>query len=264
MNNENTAIKGNLWLPNRITNILPFLDLTGRQWQVVWLIIRLTYGCGGRWAKLRLANFTVVNISPTHIRQVINPLIKDNIIIWEPKEHKFRINEEGLTLKLTTLGTSNLEQLKTLIGKHLKKKTSQKGNTNIPKEGSKSFPKEEDTPSQNGNNIKHDAASLKEIIKSSNKYKVKSESRNSLRNKKFNPEFFVPKSDSEQFAFELWNDLEPDNPESFYYYKKVSRQLDFGLLLEIKNEVLRNTAIKNKGAGFVMKVEPYLKDEEEA
>ena len=63
--------KGFLWLPNRIYNILPFLGLTQREWQVIWLIIRLTYGCKRRWAKLKLIDFDVVGISPFHIKEVV-------------------------------------------------------------------------------------------------------------------------------------------------------------------------------------------------
>lgn len=260
--------KGFLSIPHRVGDVLPYLDLTERQWRIVWLIIRLTYGCQRHWVKLKLCDFAVVRISSYHIRKVINPLLNKEIILNNSHKKEYRINEEYLATEFTELVSFELERLAKLIGRNLRNKTYQNGKEKLTKSVNEDLPKGEISTYQTGKKANHGSASLKDIIKNksknSDKYKeiadIKISYKTNGKDRDINPNYFSPITEGEYTAKDIWSKLEPDNPDSFNFYLYASKKLPRGLLYQFMSEIQHDKSVKNKGAVFVNKVQAYLKE----
>jgi hypothetical protein len=76
---------------------------------------------------------------------------------------------------------------------------------------------------------------------------------------KFSPNNFSPSNESEQAAFDIWNQLEPNNPGSFRFYLWAAKQgLPSYKFYEFASEIKQDDSIKSKGAVFNKKVTDYL------
>lgn len=263
-------------IPHKLGDILALIDLTERQWRAVWLIIRLTYGCQyKRWAKLKLSDFQAVGIYPSHIREVIDPLVKQKIIVWNKKtKNKVRINEEYLTTKFTKKVKFKLEELYKLIGINLRKETHQSSNKKLTKKVNNNLLKEEVSTSRSGNkktlpkreiSVSKDRrfSTPKDIlnkVKYSDRKKIAdlNSSKGKTYKGKVNPEFFTPTTDAQYAALKAWQTLEPENPGSFGYYLSTSKKIPSELIYQFVSEIKQDKTIRNKGAVFVRKVEDYL------
>ncbi len=261
-------------IPNEIADLLPFLNLTERQWQVVWLVIRLSYGCQNRWAKIKLSDFKVVNITPSHIQEVIKPLLQNKVLVWSKQTKNYiRINEENLTSKFPKEVSLELEKLGELIGRNLKPKSYQNSNKDFTIKVNKRLPNEEIVISQKSNNQplpnKEISASkeggfsqVKDILNINIKSVIDNEVNADLKTyENINPHIFIPRSELQHSALAVWKKIEPGKPENFKFYlwaaRKVRPSHKFFILA---SEVNQDKTIKNKGAVFVWKVMDYLKN----
>lgn len=269
--------KGFTQLPHKIGNILPLLDLTEREYRVILLIIRLTYGCNRRWAKLKQADLQTVNITPNHAKEVNESLLDKKVIVKNENKKEFRLNEEYLTSsKVTEEITYQLERLQTLVGRHLDSQTSLKSNKSIPNSGSKEFPNTEDTSSQIGNN---EGLPNQEVLATNsgyfdaskdilNKRKYKDiKDRDSYKRlrQNINPDAFFPNNETEFEMFESFKLIDGANPDSFsFYIWALQGGLPASKFREFREDILRTRKIKNKGAVFVTKVKEYFREAKDA
>lgn len=267
--------KGFTRVLHKIDNILPLINLNKREYKVVLLIIRLTYGCQRRWAKLKLADLQIVGIAPPHARKVIEDLLFKSIIVQNGQTKEFRLNEEYLASEVTKKVSFKLEKLRTLVGRHLTKKSYQISNKNVTNVVTNPLPKEEVFGYQTGNNEglpkreilssqEHDFSTPKDILNKELNKDI--ESSIAVKNPykqseqvRVNPEFFAPSNETEYAAKTAWEQLEPNNPGSFGFYLWAIKQgLPAQKFYEFASEIKQNPIIKNKGAVFNKKVRDYL------
>ncbi len=244
-------------LPHALLNVLIFIDLTQRQWLVILVVLRLSYGCRQRWATLKLIDFEYVGIDNTHIREVIDPLIDKKILLWEREFHRFRINEEYIILDLGKELGKQLAGLSELIWRNLSQRSSQNGNRKLTNLVTKELPEGEYSDYQYGNFVEPDVASSKDKFK----YRIKKD-KGGIPYKGRDPNMFVPMNSGEEKALETWEKLESDKPDSFDFYLNAHRKgLPNDRFDYYAEDILSDPKIKNKGAAFVRKVEEYFKNE---
>ncbi len=263
-------------VPHSIGNGLLLLDLNARQLKVTWLIIRLTYGCNQKWAKIKLNDLKIVNIAPPHANKIITSLISEDIIIQNGRTKEFRLNEEYIAKEHHIQVNFRTDNLNRLIGKHLTKKIYQKGNQKVTelvihelleeedfdyqKSNDEGLPIQEILDSQKGN-----LTPLKDILNKrlnkpiDNSIAFNNFSKNIEQRLTVHPNTFKPANSDEYTALEAWQRIEPQNPNSFpLYLSAIGRGLPSGLLLEFASEIEQDNSIKNRGAVFNKKVTDYL------
>ncbi len=273
--------KGHTQLPHKLGNVLLLIDLTEREQKVIYLLIRLTYGCQKRWAKLKFADLKVVGIDPPHVREVIEPLLAKEIVAQNGKTKEFRVNEEYLCSKVTEKVTNRLAKLGKLVGKQLKK-NYQNSNQKVTEIVTTPLPKKEVSGYQNSNveglprkedlnSDNNDFATPKDILnKKLNKPIDKgfiggnNSFKRSEQIRRVNPQFFPPQNETEYAAKYAWEQIEPDNPDSFrFYIWAVKQGLPTQKFYDFAAEIKNDRRIENKGAVFVTKVKKYLEGKDD-
>jgi hypothetical protein len=80
----------------------------------------------------------------------------------------------------------------------------------------------------------------------------------------FYPASYTPKDTDEEKAFETWKTIEPENPDSFGYYRYciVEKQVPYDVIDPLVREIQSNPNIRHKGKFFVSKIEEYLVSED--
>ena len=141
--------KGHTQIPHLVMNLIPFLDLTERESRAFTLILRLTYGCHGKWAKIIQADLKAVRIQDSHAKGVLEGLLSKQAIIQNDKTLEYGINEEYLASDVTKGVSFELEILNRLIHKQLSKAYSKSKSYPTDLERS-NFPEEEGQASQFG------------------------------------------------------------------------------------------------------------------
>lgn len=271
--------KGFTQIPHKIDNILPLMNLNKRGYKVVLLIIRLTYGCQRRWAKLNLADLQVVGIAPPHARKVIEGLLSKSVIVQNGKTKEYRLDEDYLASEVTQKVTFKLEKLRSLIKRQLAKDSYQTGNKRVAELVTAGLPEGEDLGYQNSNDERlpnrkvlpskeHDFSTPKDIlnkelnirIDSNKNIAIKNSSKRSEQVRKANPEFFSPSNETEYAAKTAWEQIEPENKDSFGFYLWAIKQgVSASKFFELASEIKTDPNIKKKGAVFNKKVMDYLR-----
>lgn len=269
--NDNFS-KGHTQIPHWLFHCLLLLDLTKRDLKVVLLLIRLTYGCQKKWAKLRQCDLKTIGINENHAKEVLIRLLEEKVIVLNEKINAYSVNEE-----LPKLGSLSYDSLRTLVAKQLG--SSQKRNYKVPQIGSNRFPQKEEPTSQNGKITPFPNRELsisdnkgfttpKDILKI-NKYSDKDTiaDNNPSKNdyKVLNPKDFIPNNEGEAAAYEAWNQLEYNNPLAFTttYYTAYKKGLPPYLFYQFVSEIKQDENIKNKGAIFNNKVASYFEQKAE-
>lgn len=277
MENDNFG-RGHTQVPHKIGNLLPLLGLNGRAYRVVSLIIRLTYGCQRRWAKLKYADLQVVGIAAPHAHAVIDSLISKSIITQNGTTKEYRLNEEYLSSEVTKTVSPELEKLRSLVGRQLKKQSYQSSNQDVAKSVTEALPKEENlgyqssndkglldrevTASNNSGFVSLKDNLNKKINKSIDKEFIGNTSsrEGSEYKQKVNPYAFFPMDERAVEAKNAWLQLEPDKMESFdFYLWAVEQDLPASKFREFTQDIKADRKIRNKGAAFVTRVKEYLK-----
>lgn len=263
--------KGFLMLPNSLANMLPLLGLTQREFQIVFLIIRLTYGCRQIWAKLKQADFSVIGISPTHIKVVLEPLIEEKVILKNGRLKQYRLNKEYLISKRTGELTDEIEGIRTLVIKQL---SSRNGNQDLTSLVTNDLPEEELLTYQNSNKLVLPNGKL--LASEDQLFVIPKDRLNTSKNsdkqvgisikkesqlKFVDPTKFNPDSSAQNAALETWQTLESDKPNSFSFYLWAAKKgLPVQKFYEFASEIKQDRTILNKGAIFVHKVMIYLQE----
>lgn len=274
--------KGFTQIPHKVDNLLPLMSLNKRECAIILLIIRLTYGCQRRWAKLNLADLKVVGIAPPHARKAIEPLILKNIIVQNGKTKAYRLNEDYLASEVTNKVSFKLEKLRNLVKRQLAKDSYQTGNKRVTKLVTDELPKEEVLGYQNSNenglpelevlgSDQSDFATPKDILNKTLNIAINNDSiasnnssKRSGKLTKGNPAFFTPSNETEYAALEAFNQLEPDNSNSFDFYLWAIRNgLPASKFFEFTSEIKSDPKIKNKGAVFNKRVKDFLRIQNE-
>lgn len=138
-------------IPNELVHAFLVISLTGRELEVCILIYRLSKGCQKEWAKIIPADFKAIGIGDSHIKEVLEALFSEAILIQNEKTKELKLNITKILSVAEEKYPARLERIGDLIHKQLRKKTYQKGNTDIPKMVSISLPKEETITYQNSN-----------------------------------------------------------------------------------------------------------------
>lgn len=269
--NMETFSKGFTRVPHKISNVLPLLNLTEREQRVVALIIRLTYGCNRRWIQLKQADLQIVNITPSHAKEVRNSLINKKIIIQKECKREYRINEDYIASSEVEKKIScQLEKLRILIGRQLNSQTSLKSNKSLTESGSTEFPNMEDSDYQIGNNkqlpneevsaTNNNVFNSPKDILNKDKYKdIKDRFSYNRSEKHINPNGFYPQNETEFEMFESFRLIDNANPDSFsFYISTLQKGLPARKFREFREDILRTPKIKNKGSVFVTKVQQYF------
>lgn len=252
--NKNNFIQ----ISNKIYNAVITIDLTQNQIKIILLLLRLTYGCNKEEAYVRIkAYFEAIGISSSHIKEPLEALIKNKILlIRNDKFYKLNIN------KLFELGKLDVNaniRLNDLIHENL----SQKGNVNLPDKEIELLPKKERSYSQKGNTneqyltqYKQNSAP-KDSIKDSIKDSVNTD--NAVNKNYIDPKGFYPMNEEEVCAMECWKAIEPNNPRFFEVYLKFSKAVPVSVMYQYKAEVLQSSC-ENPGKVMVYKMVQYQKN----
>lgn len=65
-----------------------------RQWRIVFLILRLSWGCGKKTAFILQRDFEVVGVSECHIKATIDSLIQAGVVIRKGRYYSFNTDFE--------------------------------------------------------------------------------------------------------------------------------------------------------------------------
>lgn len=264
--------KGFTQLPHSIGNILPLINLTGRGYKVIDIVIRLTYGCNRRWAKLKQHDLQIVDIAPNHAKEVLTSLLNNRIIIKNGNKKEYRLNEEYITSTFTQKVENKLAGLRELVGKQLAKETYRNGNNILPEKGSFNLPNREVTTSQNSNknglpkreilaSEEHNFSTPKDILNKSKYIDKKKDNTYKVGSKTIDPDFFIPRNPTEFEMIETFRRLEGEKKESFpFYLSALKKGLPEDKFREFRENILRTPKVKNKGALFVKKVKEYFEN----
>jgi len=264
--------KGFTRVPNKISNILPLIDLSARGWRVFWLVLRLTHGCQCRWAKLKKSDLKTIGILPSSAKKVLDTLLTKGYIIQNGKTKEYRLNEEYLSSEVTKKVGFELEKLRSLIAVQLKERSSQFRNKIITEPVINDLLDEEYSGYQSSNNeglLDKEGSNSNESDSIPPKDRLNKElnkpiDRNSSKEVaqyrgKVNPYNFPIMNYGQEQILKAWEMLEPDKPDSFdFYHSALKKGVPGDKLMEFANDLV-DSRVKNKGAVFVKKVEEYLK-----
>ncbi len=262
--------KGHTQIPHWLFHCLLLLDLSERDWKVTMLLIRLTYGCQKKWAKLRQCDLKTVGINENHAKEVLIRLLEEKVIVLNEKIDAYAVNEE-----LPKLGSLHYESLRALVTKQLvKTDSSQNGNYKLPEMGSNTFPQKEEPTSQNGKITPFPNRELlssdnrgfttpKDILKInkySDKYDVAVNNTSQDGFQVIAPKGFQPSNEGEAAAYEAWKQLEHNNLLAFSttYYANYKKGLPAPLFYQFVSEIKQDETIKNRGAVFNNKAKSYF------
>ncbi len=262
--------KGHTQIPHWLFHCLLLMDLSERDWKVTMLLIRLTFGCQKKWAKLRQCDLKAVGIKENHAKEVLTRLLEEKVIVLNEKIDAYAVNEE-----LPNLGSLHYEPLRALVTKQLVKTgSSQNGNSKLPEIGSSTFPQEEESTSQNGKitpfpnrelsiSDNKGFATPKDILKInkySDKYSIAVNNTSEDGFQVIAPKGFQPSNEGEAAAYEAWNQLEHNNLLAFSttYYAAYKKGLPASLFYQFVSEIKQDETIKNRGAVFNSKLAGYL------
>jgi hypothetical protein len=141
-------------------------EFSKRQRPILDLIIRLSWGCGKKYAYIpRMSDFEIVGIGRNHIRGELRELVTKRVIMWDEGRMIFWFNKHFEQWAVPVVKHHDNDRFKMLLSLNLNDSqngnseeidSSQNGNsipetgTLIPNTGNEEFPKREPS-SQNGN-----------------------------------------------------------------------------------------------------------------
>lgn len=270
MDNKQQSEEGFVKLNHSLYHALLLSNLTVRQLRVVMLVLRLTIGCHQKWAKLIQADLQVVGISAPHASELVPELLEKEILTQNEKTGEYRLNEKYFTLN--DKKRKRLERLTRLIGIQIYK-SSPNGNSLNPKVVTQGIPLQEHDGYQTGNN--NPFLNWEHLILENNNFSTpKDNDKDNIKHKvkesivtidpykkvisKVDPHTFVPKTEAQKYALYAWEQIEPDQPDSFNFYLWCAHKgLPPEMFDKFTNDVL-SIEYKNPGAMFNTKASAYL------
>lgn len=239
---------------HKLLNGLLEAELNAREYKVVLLTQRLTEGCHREWAELRLCDFQSAGIGPTHIKEVKKKMLSKGLILQNGDKQEYK-NNEAYFYKDNVVKN----RLVSLVGKHLKRKSSQKGNIYVPIPVIDVLPEREELYSQIGNKLSLELA----IPKDNNKDKIKNNDKDrdiGYEQKDFKTIIQNPTSKKETDAVTLWEMIEPNQPESLGVYLKAVNYISTNTLFQYVSEIKQDEQIMpiNRGRVFSSKVHSQI------
>lgn len=115
-----------LRIANSIYEEIMSRDFSKRQRNILDLILRLSWGCGKRYAIIpRIKDFEVAGIHRTHVRKELEYLEKCRVIVWNRELNLFALNKDYDTWAISYSKTADDQGLSELI--HLNIADKQQG-----------------------------------------------------------------------------------------------------------------------------------------
>lgn len=160
--------EGYIRIANEIWDQLTMRDFTKRQRAIIDLVLRLSYGCGKKYAHIPTLNsFALAGVRPNHIRAELEKLEAARVLTWDREAMLFEFNKRYSQWGIPVIQTADNDKLGELIALNLSgrlPKTGSKGEKALPETGSpgdendtdtsqngkSDFPKQEHDTSQNG------------------------------------------------------------------------------------------------------------------
>jgi len=89
------AEEGYIRIANEIWDQIMMRDFTKRQRSILDLILRLSYGCGKKYALIPTLNsFALAGVRPNHVRKEIEGLVAARVIEWDEVVMHFAFNKD--------------------------------------------------------------------------------------------------------------------------------------------------------------------------
>lgn len=169
-----------LRMSHAIIEELLMRDFTKRQRSILDLILRLSWGCGKKYAIIpRLKDFELCGVSRTKIKAELEYLTNARVIEWDRYENRFMFCKDYDSWKISIVLNYDRELLNHLIHINVLDATAQNGNlvtetaTKFPKQQQSSqkvegtlFPKKQSEEPLNPLPVRDEEVSIKSIIKS--------------------------------------------------------------------------------------------------
>jgi len=267
MNNDtkkDNFAEGFTQIPHVLENTLPCLKLTLREYKLVLIIIRLTYGCQKRWAHLDYNDLEIGNVKPPHAGKVFRGLLNKNLVVKNnTSEKEYRINEEYIKQLSKREYKLNLEKYQNLVGENLYIRSSGlDSKASVARIGKARLLKREYANSLKGNVQRLPKRELSdserdEITPPKDKG-IQKDNDNCINT--ISPFFFIPKTTLQEAAYNVWKMLEPHKTGSLgFYLSMAKRGLPEHEFYRLGEAIKNDTTARNKGATFVKLSQAIIK-----
>lgn len=255
--NGNEAGEGFTMIPHSVFDWLLTIELSKREQNVVWLVVRLQYGCPKYFgAQFRQADLVAVGIHPSHAKKVIRSLIDKKVLVYRQEFNRYVLGEPRRKNNDASF------RLRQLIHTNSYRKSNDKvtvsATTQLPNKQVKTYQKSnsEKLPKQQLNryskNEIHDAKD--------NEIKVKIGKRIKVAGQFIDLATFSPRNEKEVVAFETWQMLEHENPKRLGFYLNLATT---GLSVDdfdrIRTEVMNDQDVSNRSKLFSQKAVECIK-----
>ena len=104
-------------ISNELFEAIMQTDFSKRQRSILDLIIRASYGCGKKFAYLKLSDFEVVGIYKSHIKKELEHLIRTKVIFMDGE--RISLNKDYDQWRVSLNKTSSQDKLSEILRKNL-------------------------------------------------------------------------------------------------------------------------------------------------
>lgn len=104
-------------ISNELYEAIMQTDFSKRQRNILDLILRMSYGCGKKYAILRPSDFEVVGVYKTHIKRELDYLVSANVITVD--EELISINKNYERWRVSLIKTFDIERYNDILKRNL-------------------------------------------------------------------------------------------------------------------------------------------------
>jgi len=108
-------------ISNELLEAILLSNFTKRQLNIILLVIRLTYGCGRKYAVLRKSDFEVAGIDKSDIKRELDLLVRSGVLIIDGD--RISLNKDYDRWRISLVRAGSREEFKKILQRNLQEKT---------------------------------------------------------------------------------------------------------------------------------------------
>lgn len=108
-------------ISNELLEAILLSNYTKRQLNIILLVIRLSYGCGKKYALLRKSDFEIAGIDKSDIKRELDLLVQSGVLIIE--EGRISLNKDYDRWRISLVRAGSREEFKKILQRNLQEKT---------------------------------------------------------------------------------------------------------------------------------------------
>ena len=108
-------------ISNELLEAILLSDFTKRQFNIILLVIRLSYGCGRKYAILRKADFGVAGIDKSDIKKELALLVESKVLVIDGD--RISLNKDYDRWRISLVRAGSREEFKKILQRNLQEKT---------------------------------------------------------------------------------------------------------------------------------------------